>query len=264
MADVDLETRAARHAALADVHRLAIVDLLRLGDASPRELQDRLSQHLSSQRAPSRPPAHLGSNLLAHHVGVLERAGLVNRRRSEADRRRAYLRLVPENLPDDVPGNVATELAGVPVADVTGLVFVCTQNAARSQLAAALWNRDRPNRAPTASSAGTHPAPRVEPRAIEVADRRGLRLGARPVGLDPDLLGGALVVTVCDAAHEELAAKLSAGLSAVTLHWSVPDPVPTRGRAAFEAAADDLERRVATLARSVTPARPTSTTQEIA
>lgn len=70
----DLETRAARHAALADVTRLAVVDLLALQDASPREIAERLG---------------LGSNLLAHHLAVLERAGLVERRRSEADRRRS-------------------------------------------------------------------------------------------------------------------------------------------------------------------------------
>jgi ArsR family transcriptional regulator, arsenate/arsenite/antimonite-responsive transcriptional repressor / arsenate reductase (thioredoxin) len=35
------------------------------------------------------------SNLLAHHLRVLEEAGLVTRHRSEGDKRRSYLRLVP-------------------------------------------------------------------------------------------------------------------------------------------------------------------------
>lgn len=221
---MDLETRAARHAALADVHRLEIVDLLSRGDLSPKEMQDRLE---------------LPSNLLAHHLGVLERAGLVSRRRSEADRRRAYLRLVPGTAPVDRPP------AGdaVPWDSATSVVFVCTGNSARSQLAAALWNHHRPERSPAASSAGTRPAPRVEPRAVEVAARRGLRLADRPVGLERSSLDHALVVTVCDAAHEQLATDLASP----TLHWSVPDPVPTRGRAAFESAADELEDRITRL-----------------
>ena len=38
------------------------------------------------------------SNLLAHHVKVLERAGVVTRHRSEGDRRRTYLTLAPDAL----------------------------------------------------------------------------------------------------------------------------------------------------------------------
>ncbi len=46
------------------------------------------------------------------------------------------------------------------------------------------------------------------------------------------------------AAHEELAAGAVTGsLEWSTLHWSVPDPVPVGGEA-FEAAADELERRI--------------------
>ena len=49
---------------------------------------------------------------------------------------------------------------------------------------------------------------------------------------------------VCDAAHEELAAGAVTGsLEWSSLHWSVPDPVPLGGEA-FEAAADELERRI--------------------
>jgi len=47
-------------------------------------------------------------------------------------------------------------------------VFVCTRNSARSQPAASPWNDAA---AVPATSAGTHPAPRVHPGAIEVARR---------------------------------------------------------------------------------------------
>jgi protein-tyrosine-phosphatase len=60
----------------------------------------------------------------------------------------------------------------------------------------------------------------------------------------PGDLDDALVVTVCDAAHEELAAGAVTGsLEGSTLHWSVPDPVPLGGDA-FETAVDELERRI--------------------
>lgn len=69
----DLARRAAVYAALGDPGRLAIVDALLLGEASPTELQRLLV---------------MPSNLLAHHVRVLEKVGVVSRHRSEADRRR--------------------------------------------------------------------------------------------------------------------------------------------------------------------------------
>lgn len=95
------------------------------------------------------------------------------------------------------------------------VLFVCTRNSARSQLAAALWRQasDIP-----AASAGTHPAERIAQGAIDVARRYGLDLA----GLAPRLLEEVareedLLVTVCDNAHEELP-----GLRGI--HWSVPDP----------------------------------------
>src|SRR6201993_2144596 len=69
----DLARRAAVHAALADPARLAITDTLLAGDASPSELAYMLA---------------MPSNLLAHHLHLLEQAGGIARRRSEGDRRR--------------------------------------------------------------------------------------------------------------------------------------------------------------------------------
>src|ERR1700760_4533984 len=79
----DLAWRAAVHAALADPARLAITDTLLTGDASPSELAGMLA---------------MPSNLLAPHLRVLEQAGVIARRRSEGDRRRTYLRLIPGAL----------------------------------------------------------------------------------------------------------------------------------------------------------------------
>jgi protein-tyrosine-phosphatase len=63
----------------------------------------------------------------------------------------------------------------------------------------------------------------------------------RPRHLSEVRHDGDLIVTVCDRAHEELAA-----LAAV--HWSVPDPVPGGDPESFDAALDELDRRVRLLA----------------
>jgi ArsR family transcriptional regulator, arsenate/arsenite/antimonite-responsive transcriptional repressor / arsenate reductase (thioredoxin) len=211
----DLAGRVAMHAALADPARLRITDLLADGDASPSELAAVLA---------------MPSNLLAHHLRVLEEAGLVTRRRSEGDRRRTYLHLVP---------GAFSALAGPPARAARRVLFVCTANSARSHLAVALW---RQASAVPAASAGTRPAAAIDPGAIAAARRHGLALRRlRPRYIGDVREDGDLVITVCDLAHEELG-----GLTAV--HWSVPDPVPAGGDASFDAALDELARRVSLLA----------------
>ena len=214
--DHDPDTRAQILAALAEPVRLALVDRLVPGDASPSEL----AAHVG-----------LGSNLLAHHLRVLEEAGIVRRVRSEGDRRRSYVQLRPDH-----PLVRAAILTSRDVSPVPRVVFVCTANTARSQLAAATWNRIS---AIPATSAGTHPGPRIHPRTIRTARRHGLRLGAdRPAAVDGAIRDGDLVIAVCDNAHEELNPALP------RLHWAIPDPVRLDTDAAFENAYDDIARRV--------------------
>jgi ArsR family transcriptional regulator, arsenate/arsenite/antimonite-responsive transcriptional repressor / arsenate reductase (thioredoxin) len=207
-----VEHRAAVHAALGDPVRLALVDELALSDRAPVELCRLLG---------------IGSNLLAHHLDVLEGVGLIERTRSSGDARRRYVRLVPDALADLTPGrNVAAGPA----------LFVCTANSARSQLAAALWT-DMTG-AP-ADSAGTEPAARVHPGAVAAARRAGLDLSdATPRALSADEALPPLVVTVCDQAHE------AAADDPTWLHWSVPDPVPAATRATFDHTVGDLRRRI--------------------
>jgi ArsR family transcriptional regulator, arsenate/arsenite/antimonite-responsive transcriptional repressor / arsenate reductase (thioredoxin) len=224
--DRGLARRTTIHAALADPHRLAIVDELALADRSPSELRTQLQ---------------IGSNLLAHHLDVLEGAGLVERLGSSGDRRRKYLRLVPDAL--------AAIWAPVEIVTVRRLLFVCTANSARSQLAAALWN-DR-HEVP-AESAGTKPAARVHAEAVRAAERTGLDLThARPRSLD-DVVGEPdLMITVCDRAHEHLRRAAPARSH---LHWSVPDPADGGGPSAFDDALVRISARFETLAPRV--ARP--------
>lgn len=216
--------RAALHAALADPHRLAIVDELTLSDLAPSELQAQL---------------RIGSNLLAHHLDVLEAAGLLVRLGSDGDRRRKYLRLVPEAL--------AATMTAARTWTAGRLLFVCTANSARSQLAEALWNtrHDVP-----AESAGIRPAPRVHPEAVRAAERAGLDLSrARPRSFD-DVAGEPdLMITVCDRAHEHLR---RAAPSRNHLHWSIPDPANGGAPAAFDDALRRLSAMIETLGPRVT------------
>jgi protein-tyrosine-phosphatase/DNA-binding transcriptional ArsR family regulator len=216
--------RAAVHGALGDPTRLAVVDALTLGDVSPGELAQSLA---------------IGTNLLAHHLKTLEAAGLVEKVRSESDGRRVYLRLQHHVLEGLMPA---------PSRRAERVVFVCTHNSARSQLATALW---RQVSAVPAASAGTHPSRRVHPRTRRAAGRHGLALGeSRPTHVDDVLTDRDLVVTVCDGAREELDELLTARTEPV-LHWSVPDPARVDTDAAFEHAYAEVAERVAAVAPAV-------------
>jgi protein-tyrosine-phosphatase len=207
--------RVAVHAALADPARLQITDTLSAGDSSPSELAAMLA---------------MPSNLLAHHLHVLEQAGLITRRRSDGDRRRTYLQLVPGAL---------ESLTSPAARTARRVLFVCTANSARSHLAAALWRRA--SNLP-AASAGTHPAARIEPGAIAAARRHRLPMRRlRPRHIGDVKRDGDLVITVCDMAHEELGRQAA-------VHWSVPDPVSAGDPASFDAALAEIRHRVERLA----------------
>ena len=209
---IPLEWRAAGHAALSDVGRLRVIDSLEVGDVSPRDLAAALG---------------MSSNLLAHHLKVLETAGLVRRLPSESDGRRTYVRLIPEAL-------AALSRFPTPPLPTQRVVFVCSGNSARSQLAAAVWaNRTgRP-----VSSAGTRPAARIHPGTVRVARRHGLPLLAdRPASTAEVLAGDDVIITVCDSADREVTTRHT--------HWSVPDPVPVGTPAAFEQTLADLADRI--------------------
>lgn len=212
-----LALRAARHGALGDPVRLAMVDELASSDRSPTELRQQFG---------------LESNLLAHHLDVLEAVGLIERTRSSGDGRRRYVHLVRTSLDDLHVG---------PAAHRGPALFVCTLNSARSQLAAALWHELTGE---DAASAGTHPAEAVHPGAVAAAARAGVDLsGSAPRALDA-LEVPELVVTVCDRAHEELPDHPG------WLHWSVPDPVATGSEAAFDATVTELTERITSVART--------------
>lgn len=233
-APIGAERRARVLAAVADPVRLRVLDALVLGDISPGELGSRLE---------------LKSNLLAHHLRVLEREGLVARHRSQADRRRSYLRLVFRALDGLLPGLSASTEPAEAQSKVTRVVFVCRANSARSPIAAALWSQSS---SVPATSAGTQPAPAIAPGALAVAERHQLTLTQTTPRLLPDLTDEDYLVTVCDNAYEDLQ-HAGPEAPANRLHWSVSDPVSVGSKQAFEDVYADLEGRVVTLASHFTP-----------
>ena len=196
-----LDDRAARHAALGDPARLAIVDELVWSDRAPAELGRRLG---------------LGSNLLAHHLAVLESAGLVDRSRSSGDGRRRYVHLRHGALADLVPGGPGSGAGRCP-AEPSEVLFVCTHNSARSQLAAVLWTALTGG---PAASAGTHPAERVHRGAVSGAhfnpvvtltDRFLGTISTRDAGLYvvAQVVGGCLGAVVANLMFELPAVQFS-------------------------------------------------------
>lgn len=219
---MSLDLRAAAHAALGDPRRLRIVDHLALGDRIFAELGDLVD---------------MDGNLLAHHLDVLEEAGLIRRRVSEGDHRRRYVSLRREGIPPGIHPRPTSPRE---------VVFICTHNSARSQFAAALWEQ-RTSRA--AKSAGSRPADRVHPKAIQVAAEFGIDIStARPGGYDritglPDL-----VISVCDRALE---GGIPSGRA--HLHWSIPDPVLVGTLTAFRSSFSEIAERVGHLASHAGP-----------
>ena len=122
------------------------------------------------------------------------------------------------------------------------VLFVCTHNAARSQLAEALLNA-RHGRRFRAYSAGTAPD-QVHPLAIEVLEELGIDVAHHRSKHVDELAGQSFdfVVTVCDNARE---ACPYVPARKENLHRGFPDPSAVAGstderRAAFRSARDDI------------------------
>ena len=225
--DIDqYSSRVARFAALGDPVRLAITDLLHDDDLSPDSL-------MASLQIPG--------NLLAHHLKILTEVGLITKTRSQADGRRTYLHLELDGFDDLLP--TASTI------NTRRVVFVCTENSARSVMAEAIW---RDVSSVPVSSAGTDPAYRINPRARTAIRRAGLLLEQRePRDLDEVLKPSDLIVSVCDAVNEKLVNRSNS-----RLHWSIADPARVGNDAAFAQTFDEIRGRVLALVPHVhTPTR---------
>jgi arsenate reductase (thioredoxin) len=126
------------------------------------------------------------------------------------------------------------------------VLFLCTGNSCRSQLAEAIVGHDLGDTWET-FSAGTRPAGFVHPMVSVVLAEIGIRHQGRSKSVDEfRLTDFDLVVTVCDSAAEECPVWLGKGKR---LHIAFPDPARSKGSEAeqlgvFRALRDDIRRRV--------------------
>ena len=118
------------------------------------------------------------------------------------------------------------------------VLFLCTANAARSQIAEALL-RKKGGRLFHVASAGSSPAVAVRPEAVEALRHIGIDWSDRtPKGLDAvSDVAWDLVITLCDRIKETCPTLPG---KPVYAHWGVPDPAEvedeSRRRAAFQEA----------------------------
>ncbi len=128
------------------------------------------------------------------------------------------------------------------------VLFLCTGNSCRSQMAEAIVNA-RLGEEWEAVSAGTKPAGYVHPKAVEALAEIGIRHEGRSKraeefrDVDFDV-----VVTVCDSAAEECPVWLGKGKR---VHHSFPDPALTDNIADFRKVRDDIAREIPALLKQV-------------
>ena len=202
-------------------------------------------------------------NLVSYHLRQLRSAGLVSARRSAADCRDTYYRVdldrCAELLVDAGAAlHPALRLELVPRSpNVTPsrrgrtpmVLFLCTGNSARSQIAEALLE-ERSGHAMRARSAGSHPKP-LHPNAVRVMAERGINIAGRTT---KHLARFArtrfdLVITLCDKV-KEVCPEFPG--SPVTAHWSMADPAAQgdsndASYPAFVRTADEIEARIGLL-----------------
>jgi protein-tyrosine-phosphatase/DNA-binding transcriptional ArsR family regulator len=195
-------------------------------------------------------------SLTSYHLGQLRAAGLVNMRRSSADGRDTYcslnLALYGERLAESGaalhPGLrlVPPAPARPPAQSPVRVLFLCTGNSARSQMAEAILELVG-GPGIEAASAGSHPKD-LHPDAVRVMSERGIDIsGARSKHLGEFVEQRFdYVISLCDRVRE--ACPDFPGPPAM-VHWSIPDPAAEAAAGqdsypAFVRTADELNTRI--------------------
>jgi len=200
-------------------------------------------------------------NLVSYHLGELRSGGLVSARRSSADGRDTYYRLNVDRCGEVFVTAGATlhpalQLAPFPEQQqrpVTRrkqrVLFLCTGNSARSQMAEAVLEH-RAGGTVEARSAGSHPKA-LHPNAVRVMTERGIDISGRPTKHLDRFARSRFdrVITLCDKVKEVCPEFPGAP---VTAHWSMGDPSAAAENdrdsfPAFVRTADEIETRVGLL-----------------
>jgi protein-tyrosine-phosphatase/DNA-binding transcriptional ArsR family regulator len=211
-------------------------------------------------------------NLVSYHLGLLRQARLVSARRSTADGRDTYYALELKRCRELLveagralhPGLVAGEGArarGPRRTEPLDVLFLCTGNSARSQIAQVLAER-LSGGAIRAVSAGSAPKP-LHPNALRVMRSRGLPVGGLRSKHLSEFAGQPFdyVITLCDRVREVCPEFPGAERQ---IHWSLPDPSSGPGseeetHRTFERVADELDARIDFLLDAI--AVPTTNTE---
>jgi ArsR family transcriptional regulator, arsenate/arsenite/antimonite-responsive transcriptional repressor / arsenate reductase (thioredoxin) len=205
-------------------------------------------------------------NLISYHLRRLRDGGLVSARRSIADKRDTYYAIDFVQCEQQLqsaggalhPGLLlepsVPKYRATPTRGRRRVLFLCTGNSARSQMAEALIE-SMSGGAVAAASAGSNPKP-LHPNAVRVMRTRGLDISRnRTKHLDEFTTQRFdMVVTLCDRVRE-VCPEFPA--HPALAHWSVPDPAQagSTNRAsypAFERTASELETRIRFLLRLLT------------
>lgn len=211
----------------------------------------------------------LPQNLVSYHLGRLRAERLVSRRRSSFDGRDSYYRLELDRCGELLANTGAALHPGLGLAPPTPrstqprarpirILFLCTGNSARSQIAEALAERVGAGTI-EARSAGSHPKP-LHPNAARLMRERGIDItGRRSKHLDTFAHRRFdYVITLCDRVRE--VCPEFPGHPDV-IHWSIPDPARADGNemetyAAFKRTADELATRIAFLMELIDSTQP--------
>jgi protein-tyrosine-phosphatase/DNA-binding transcriptional ArsR family regulator len=193
-------------------------------------------------------------SLVSYHLGQLRAGGLVSMRRSSADRRDAYYRVDLARCGDLLaaagaalhPGLRLVPVPAGTLQDRVKVLFLCTVNSARSQLAEALAERLAGERI-TAASAGSH-LKTLHPNAVRVMLEYGVDISGRQAKHVSTLAGQRFdyVVSLCDRVREVCPEFPG---HPEMIHWSIADPAAAGGSdaetyPAFRAVAADLQSRI--------------------
>ena len=143
------------------------------------------------------------------------------------------------------PGLAASASQGaVPQASV---LFLCTGNSSRSQMAEALYPGE-------AASAGSDPKP-LHPYAVQVMRDRGIDISTRRSKHLSEVAGRRFdyVISLCDRVRE-VCPEFPGAPEA--MHWSIPDPAREGTLSAFEHTATELETRIGFLIEAINVRSP--------